>query len=249
MIVLSAGMPKAGSGWYFNLTNDLLIAAGHRDVREIRQEFHLQSILRHHNCNIGAPNRWKLLRTIVPHLLGHSYTVKTHGRPTSTLHLLLYTNVVRTTYIHRDPRDVVISAFEHGEKLRERGETHTFAKYTSIKASISIVANEYLATSDAWTTCSQAMPSRVLITRYEDLVANTLDELNRLADFLALCAPPDSLHKIADTYQSVDGRADGEALHFNKGTVGRFRSLMTPEELELSRLRFGSYLRRMGYAE
>ena len=31
MIVLSAGMPKSGTAWYFNVTNDLLIAAGYAD--------------------------------------------------------------------------------------------------------------------------------------------------------------------------------------------------------------------------
>jgi hypothetical protein len=31
MIILSIGMPRAGSGWYYNLTNDLMLAAGAQD--------------------------------------------------------------------------------------------------------------------------------------------------------------------------------------------------------------------------
>ena len=41
MIILSTGMPRAGSGWYYNLTNDLIIAAGYQDGHKIRQRYHL----------------------------------------------------------------------------------------------------------------------------------------------------------------------------------------------------------------
>jgi hypothetical protein len=32
MLVLSAGMPRAGSGWFYNLTHDLLLANGAQDA-------------------------------------------------------------------------------------------------------------------------------------------------------------------------------------------------------------------------
>ena len=53
MIVISAGVHKAGSGLYFNLTNDLLIAAGMQDVREVKKEHGLADLLKNYNCNIG----------------------------------------------------------------------------------------------------------------------------------------------------------------------------------------------------
>ena len=37
MIILSVGMPRAGSGWDYNLTNDLMLANGAQDARQIRQ--------------------------------------------------------------------------------------------------------------------------------------------------------------------------------------------------------------------
>ena len=36
MIVLSVGMPRAGSGWHYNLIHDLMKTAGATDAREIR---------------------------------------------------------------------------------------------------------------------------------------------------------------------------------------------------------------------
>jgi hypothetical protein len=41
MIILSTGMPRAGSGWYYNLTNDLIIAAGYQDGHNMRQRYSL----------------------------------------------------------------------------------------------------------------------------------------------------------------------------------------------------------------
>ncbi len=54
MLVLSVGIPKSGSGWYFNLKNDLLIAAGHQDVRDIRKKFNLESCMKYYNCNMST---------------------------------------------------------------------------------------------------------------------------------------------------------------------------------------------------
>mgnify|MGYP001139047165 CR=1 FL=1 len=35
MIVLSVGMPRAGSGWHYNLIHDLMEAAGYTDAQAI----------------------------------------------------------------------------------------------------------------------------------------------------------------------------------------------------------------------
>jgi hypothetical protein len=32
VIILSVGMPRAGSGWYYNLTNELMLAHGAQDA-------------------------------------------------------------------------------------------------------------------------------------------------------------------------------------------------------------------------
>jgi hypothetical protein len=249
MIVLSAGMPKAGTGWYFNLTNDLLIAAGHQDVREIRQRFHLYSVLKYHNCNMVKITPLKLALVTTPHLFGNTYVVKTHGWPTSSLRLLMSVGIVKTTYIYRDPRDVAISAFEHGQRIRDKGENHSFAKLDSIETAISIVSSKYLVIWDAWMACSQMMPGQILVMRYEDLITDPINELERLTDFLDLKVRSANWHKILATYQKDQIRAREEALHFNQGIVGRFRTAMNLDELDLCRLYFGNHLQKMKYPE
>jgi hypothetical protein len=249
VIVLSAGMPKAGTGWHFNLTNDLLIAAGCQDVREIRQRFRLYSTLRFHNCNVERLTVVRLALITIPHLLGNTFVVKTHSGPTNGLRVLMSARATKVTYIYRDPRDVAVSAFEAGQRIRDRGESHSFATLDSIKAAILRVSSRYLAAWDAWMALSHARPNQILLVRYEDLVADISAELERLTRFLKLDVTAEHWSRIAVTYQRPEIRADEEVLHFNRGVVGRFRSTMNSEELELCQLHFGAYLNKMGYGE
>jgi hypothetical protein len=52
MIVLSVGMPRAGSGWHYNLIHDLMKTTGAVDAHDIREKYGLQRILTEVNCNI-----------------------------------------------------------------------------------------------------------------------------------------------------------------------------------------------------
>jgi hypothetical protein len=96
MIILSVGMPRAGSGWYYNLTNDLMLANGAQDARQVRQRYRLQKILTEVNCNIGALTPWRLLAVLPPSLLGNTYTIKVHAAPTPFALRLMRGGMLRT---------------------------------------------------------------------------------------------------------------------------------------------------------
>lgn len=245
MIVLSAGMQKSGTGWYFNLTNDLLIAAGHQDVRVVRQQFHLHGILKYHNCNLDPPTFLKMMLLLIPHFSGNTYVVKTHDAPASKIvPYLMSHNILKATYIYRDPRDVAVSAFEHGRKIRKKGETHTFGQLNSIESAI-LETKKWLAIWDKWMQLKQ-----ILAIRYEDLLVDPVNELKRLAGFLSLDASTDKLHRIAAPYQPDQLTTTQEAaLHFNRGVVGRFKHVMSQRELDFCNEHFGPYLQKLGYAE
>jgi Sulfotransferase domain len=246
MIVLSAGMQKAGTGWYFNLTNDLLVATGHQDVREIRRRYGFDSILKYQNCNIEQLTLRNLGLLTIPHFLGNTFAVKTHRAPSANLRRLMSLGIVRATYIYRDPRDVVVSAFEHGQKIRSKGESHTFAKLQSIPDAIVFTAH-LLPIWDMW-----MQPGLALAMRYEDLVAHPRKELERLAEFLALRVSSGILCQVLATYhldRVVTDEDKISALHFNQGVVERYREVLGPKELALCQQYFGDYIRKMGYPQ
>src|SRR5690606_17442749 len=78
MIILAAGMPRAGSGWHYNLTHDIVVATGGDDARQIRKRFLLAPILTEVNCNIGSLSIKRLGPVLVPAMLGNTFAIKTH---------------------------------------------------------------------------------------------------------------------------------------------------------------------------
>ena len=246
MIFVSAGMQKAGSGWYFNLTNDLLVTAGHQDVRKVRDRYKLHTMLKYYNCNIGRPIWPKMALLAIPHLLGNTFVVKTHAGPTRSLRYLMSHGAARATYIYRDPRDAAVSAYNHGRKLREQGETHSFAKLETMATAL-LAAADWLHVWDEWTSLGN-----VLGTRYEDLLADPVGELERLARFLSVKSSRGELVRIAARYQ-MDGKRKhrdshlGLGVHFDRGVTGRYKEVLTEQELALCNEHFAGYLPKMGY--
>lgn len=242
MIVLSAGMQKAGTGWYFNLTNDLLIVTGHQDVRVIRDRYNLKDILKYHNCNLSSLSSRNLLRLCVPHLLRNTFVVKTHEAPSRSIPYFMAAGIIKTTYIYRDPRDVVVSAFEHGQRIREAGERHTFGELAEIEDAI-LFTKQLLANWNLWMQIKG-----VLAVRYEELLIAPVKILEQLADFLALRVERSELEKVAVGYQGDQlDETKKDYLHFNQAAIGRFREVLSARQQALCQEHFGSYLEKMGY--
>lgn len=246
MIVISSGMQKAGSAWYFNLTNDLLIAAGYNGARAVREQYRLEDIMRWYNCNIGEITLSKLERILIPHFFGHTFVVKTHGGPTRAIYPRVRIGDIKATYIYRDPRAVALSAFEHGRRIREQGEFHTFAELDSIESAI-LFTKGLLGVWEEWQQFGQ-----VLQCRYEDLVADPFKEMRRLAEYLSVNVSSDQISRIILTYSpdSVEANSSMKSyLHFDKGVPERFRAVMNREQLDMCNQVFADYLVEMGYSE
>lgn len=244
MIVVSASMKKSGSGWYFNLTNDLLIHAGFEDVRELRKKYGLEKVMRDGNCRVNTRHPLKMGKLLVPHLRGNSFVIKTHRGVSATLKTMMTLGVAKSTYIYRDPRDVVLSALDHGQQLRDRGNVGNVLSHLHTVEDSVLYVKKMLDIWEEWTSESAA-----LIVRYEDLVLNPQKELRHLADFLSIEIEDNDLEAILARYQKRNqSQSDKRNLHFNKGIAGRFKETMSQKELDFCDQHFGSHLMKMGYA-
>jgi hypothetical protein len=240
-LILSVGMPRAGSGWYYNLTHDLILAAGGQDGRDIRQAYHLERLLTEVNCNIGTLSFYRLLPVMLPVLMGKTYVVKLHAGPRPLANLFIRRGWMTPTYIYRDPRDALLSAYEYGQRKREHGRGGPFSQLTSIDKAIDFMA-DYVRISDAWLACPQA-----LHVRYEDLLAEYDVEAQRLLDFLGIAAGAPGVQSVLDRYRPSQGSAEQRGTHFVKGKIGRHRQAFSEEQLARCEREFGDYLRRMNY--
>ena len=221
MIVLSVGMPRAGSGWHYNLIHDLMATTGCSDAREIRQQFHLEKILTEVNCNIGVLSLRRLAMVAVPSLIGKTFVIKAHAGPTVWSWLLSHNGVMRITYIYRDPRDAMLSAFDYGQRA---------------------IAKDYLKIWNAWMG-----QDNILKARYEDLLTDYDAEVARLIDFLKLDDDRPAVRKVVEQYRPGKTESGQQGLHYFKGKIGRFREVYSPEQQQIMAEQFGPYLRRMGY--
>lgn len=240
MIILSVGMPRAGSGWHYNLIHDLMKTAGAVDARDIRERYRLERILTEVNNNIGVLSARRLGLVTLPALAGNTFVIKAHAGPTLTSRLLQILGLLRVTYIYRDPRDAMLSAFEYGQRGLQRGRPNAFSHLTDFQKSLGFIM-DYVRIWDRWTK-----EKNIFITRYEDLQTNYDNEVTRLVNFLKLNgAKPEVQKVIGDYHQPVMEGQKG--LHFNKGKIGRFREVYNAAEQTILKEKMGSYFSRMGY--
>jgi hypothetical protein len=240
MIVLSVGMPRAGSGWHYNVIHDLMATTGCADARDIRKKYRLQKILTEVNCNIGVLSARRLALVTVPALTGNTFVIKAHAGPSRGSRLLEAIGLLRVTYIYRDPRDAMLSAFDFGQRALDKGRPNAFSHLTDFQKTLDFMA-EYVHIWEKW--MGEKTP---LIARYEDLLLNYDEEVTRLVGFLKLDGNQPKVRAVIEQYRP--GANDSQqGLHFYKGKIGRFRDAYDDEQKKVMVERFGAALKKMGY--
>jgi LPS sulfotransferase NodH len=241
MIVLSVGMPRAGSGWHYNLVHDLLQTTGCAGTADIRRRFHLGRVLTEVNFNIGVLSARRLALVALPALVGNTFVIKAHSRPTSFFRLLRTASLIRATYIYRDPRDAMLSAMDYGSRALRRGRPNAFSHLTQFQPALDFMMT-YVGIWSEW-----MREPGVLISRYEDLLADYAGQSRRLAEFLGLEATARPVQDVIDRYRP-DRAERRQGTHFFKGRVGRFRDAFSSDQQRMLAEQFAPYLRQMGYS-
>jgi hypothetical protein len=240
MIVLSVGMPRAGSGWHYYLVHDLMKTTGCAEAGEIRERYRLERVLTEVNCNIGVLSARRLSLVALPALVGNTFVIKAHAGPTSASRLLQRAGLLRITYIYRDPRDAMLSAYEYGQRALQKGRPNAFSHLTDFQKSLDFILS-YIEIWKKWTK-----EKHVLVARYEDLLMDYDHEVARLIGFLKLSADNPDVGAVITSYRP--GAAEGQqGLHFYKGKIGRFREAYSVDEQKILKEKLGPYLQRMGY--
>ena len=243
VLILSAGMPRAGSGWYYNLIHDLVVASGGQDARSIRYKYHLQQYLTEVNCNISTLNPYRLLPVLVPAMMGNKYAIKTHAGPSNLVQWLHRMGAIAITYIFRDPRAAMLSAYEYGQRASDKGRPNAFSHLTTLDSAAEFM-QFYIRIWQAWSETEE-----VLLVRYEDLVKDFDTEVERLTDYLGLQFNNGEVRSVLDMYRPERGDAERKGTHFSKGQIERYREVFTSSQLEKFSTMFEPALESMGYSD
>ena len=241
MIVLAVGMPRAGSGWHYNLIHDLVVANGGKNSREIRAQYHLDRILTEVNCNISALTLRRVTSVLLPSWKGETFTIKAHSEPTLVGDLVMSLGWMKTTYIYRDPRDALLSAMDFGRRTAEKGHPNAFSHLKTTSEAVEYFLR-YCQVWEGWMS-----RENVLKARYEDLQSNFDVEVNKLLNHLGFSESSTGFEAVMEKYRPGKAKEGKDGLHFFKGQVGRFREVFSKEDQEFMAESFTPYLTRMGY--
>ena len=176
----------------------------------------------------------------LPALTGKDFVIKAHAGPSASSRLLQRLGLLRITYIYRDPRDAMLSAYDYGQRALQKGRPNAFSHLTDFEKSLAFMM-DYVRIWEGW-----MKEKDVLIARYEDLLTNYDNEVRRLVQFLKLDGSRLEIQKVTESYRPTTAEGQ-QGLHFYKGRIGRFRESYTEEQQAILREQMGGYLSKMGY--
>ena len=233
MILISAGMPKSGSAYVYNILNELENVSGNADARQIKIKYNLGHLMKWHN---------KLFRLWRISLKDGDFVVKTHAPPNQATKVMNKLGVIKIVYCYRDPRDALISAMDHAEQIIAKGKNDSFANMVEFDTAIAGVKvwlniwKEYNNMSD------------VYMLKYENLMHNQADSVKAIENFLGIRIDDQKRKEILWKYSKDNIQGERSGLHFNKATTNRFRFEMTQEQKKRCQMEFGEYLEQMAYS-
>lgn len=236
-------MPRAGSGWYYNLSKDLVIASGGLNAIEIRTKYPLKGLLTEVNCNLGTLSFYRLIPVMLPLIIERPYVIKLHAERRPLADLLIALGMIKSTYIFRDPRDALLSAYEYGQRMAEKRLENAFTPLTTIEKSINFMAS-YVKIARGWLSSEHT-----LAVKYEDFKSNYDHEVSKLITFLEIDPTEKKIKEIIGSYRPEQKGQNRQGLHFVKGKVGRYKDSFTDSQIDQCDRLFGDFLQEYGYSE
>jgi hypothetical protein len=237
MLVINNGMAKSASTLLYSHTLTLVQAACPRNGQDALRALTRSGSVRGTGDFISSLDDFavdQLVRVAAEH---GPVVVKTHGRLTPRLEVLLREGTIKATFNHRDPRDVILSAMDHRVRTQQ-SETPQFREHTSVAGSL----NE----TRFWCriACQWVPSGLACVFRYCDLVAEPLRELRRLRNYLGLSLDDAFLARVVEQEQCE--RRWGR-LEFNQGALCRYPSEMSADDISLCNRELGTYIVALGY--
>jgi hypothetical protein len=206
-------------GWIRSIRNFVLDGASYSNPRLGSGEY---LIIKEPNGSVGAPLLMEAL-------------------PESRMILLV-----------RDPRDVVASVLDaatEGGWLYESREGKTNASRKTARRPNAFVrerANVYRrGVESAWRAYDAHKGPKVLV-RYEDLRADTMNEMRRIYAVLGIAVEDEDLRRAVEkhSWENVPDREKGRGKFYRRGTSGGWKEDLTPRQVEVVEKTTASLLER-----
>lgn len=232
MIIINTGIPKSGTTLFFNYRMDFIRTAFGTCGIEAWRDRNKGSFY------IPAFSDEMLFSMLDIHSKYGSFVIKTHLPPDKYSRKLVEDHGAKVTCCYRDPRDIILSAIDHGNRTRKGlDESGAFGDIFNVADGIrNVIAwvNIYFG----WLDYGHA-----LILQYEDFIPDQAAVLQRMNDFLGLGFN----HRILYQLLFDHDLKKTSRKNFNKGTCYRWKTEMDPEDIRLCNDRLHDIILEMGY--
>jgi hypothetical protein len=226
MFVLSAGMPKSGSTLLSLLQRDVLMSF----IKDNAQEAFEASIIMGEFSGIG----YFVDNIDTPEILlklkqfgdKHGpFLVKSHCNLSGELEEMITQKIILASYIHRDPRDVILSAIDHGKRpVRNPMIGNFFSQFIDVPSSIPLVQS-FCTVAIQWINQSD-----VLKYTYHELLNDPVTAIITFTKALEINPEANQLQRIISHQLSFKETGKRQ---FNTGKILRFREEMSSSDLHL----------------
>lgn len=168
-------------------------------------------------------------------------------------HVMLEKTPMHIRYVdkilHRFPEAKIIEVLRDGRDVdvsyKARAKTQRWAR--SHSRDVIAQWQRCVTLGEKFRSDPQLAPNLYQV-RYEQVKAQPAEALRHIFDFLELEHTPDLLENIVAANDISKVTHKGEGLHVRKGSVGDWRSSLSPEQVDLWRTLAGDTLEKLGYS-
>ncbi len=194
-----------------------------------------------------------LNKNIIP-MKTHSYCGKDYGYPTISVKA-----TVGVIYIVRDPRDVAISAADHFGRTLDEMIVAMADPHTAGRAMAGVMVHEMQSSwsnhVESWTKWNHP---GIFVVRYEDLLADPLDQFGRVARHFGISSDKERIRKAVEfsafkqlqKLEASEGfveRSVHSEKFFRAGRSGGWHDKLTPEQIARIEQDHATQMKRYGY--
>ncbi len=242
MIIINAGLPKSGTTLIQQYQIDLITFAGKRNGQNelFKYGYNIHEFSEQSNrgffVDIGD-TEFKLLEEISRDF--GDIVVKTHCIPNEYIEKILLQQLGKATFCYRDPRDIILSAIDHGKRTRE-GLDRSGAYHDLFDIDQGIIRiKKWFNMFVEWKKIEN-----VLFIKYEELIQDKIGIINALMRYFHLDLSEASLYSIYEKHEKLKI----SAWNFNVGKCFRWRDEMDSNQISKCNHLLKEEIIQLGYS-
>ena len=232
MIIISNSIVKTGSTHLINVQQEILgLQNAKNGQSKLLEKYEGRFI------HYFSPKVLLNIRYIDKHY--GSIIVKCHKPKNLLLDYYFKFSNTKMTITYRDPRDVILSMIDHGNRTRNTGNTSgPFAHCYDVIDLIPRVQKMFKSL-EFWKSKEYVFP-----IKYEEFMRDKISVLGEMSEFLQWSVQEEMLNKIIAHHDNQKF----QTRNYNVGSTQRWRLEMTDKEKDACLEAFRPYLMRLGYS-